>query len=371
MTGLDQVWRGRMINFFQFLTQAATKVDRCAVVASLLATDPRKSDALGKELTQELCAIFRREKEEGVQPVGKEDVAEVLRRRFVTPKFLEDREAFRPHVVAAVKNISELDEQTRKDKKASEDRFARNFPFHPDLTDVFYTKWTNLKGFQRTRGILRTFALALRDAEKWDECPLVAANVFLGEPGKGAISEAARELTTVAATEEYEGKKQEWTGILEGELVKARDIQAETGALGFREIEPAVFATFLHSQLIGQRALTRELYLLLGERSLDSGPWPCDFSGAQNVRIILAKEPPPPSPPPPPPSGVLVAEAEFQPNQIQDLAEQVADIKKAAVGLELKFRLRIELGGVQSPSDEPVMQINQMLEEISDKLKLK
>jgi hypothetical protein len=85
----------------------------------------------------------------------------------------------------------------------------------------------------------------------------------------------------------------------------------------------------------------------------------------------LAKEPPPPPPPPPPTPGVLVAEAELQPNQIQDLAEQVADIKKAAIGLDLKFRIRIELGGVQSPSDEPVVQINQMLEEISDKLKLK
>src|SRR5579885_3624295 len=30
--GLDPVWRGRLIDFFQYLTQAATKVDRCAVV---------------------------------------------------------------------------------------------------------------------------------------------------------------------------------------------------------------------------------------------------------------------------------------------------------------------------------------------------
>ena len=52
------------------------------MVASLLATDPRKSDELGKELIQELYAIFRREKEEGIQPVEKQDVAEVLRRRF-------------------------------------------------------------------------------------------------------------------------------------------------------------------------------------------------------------------------------------------------------------------------------------------------
>jgi hypothetical protein len=80
--GIDPSWRGKLVDFFQYLTQAATKVDRCAVVASLLATDPSKSDTLGKEVTNELYAIFRRQKEEGVQPVQKEDVAEVLRRRF-------------------------------------------------------------------------------------------------------------------------------------------------------------------------------------------------------------------------------------------------------------------------------------------------
>jgi len=262
--GLDPAWRGRLINFFQYLTQAATKVDRCAIVASLLATDPGKSDTLGKELTSELYAIFRREREEGVQPVVKEDVAEVLRRRFFTPESIRERDAFRPHVVAALKGITDLDEQTRKAGKTAEDDFLKSYPFHPDLTDIFYTKWTNLEGFQRTRGVLRTFALALRHAEKWDQGPLIGANVFLSAPNKTDISEAARELTNIAATEEYEGKKQEWAGILEGELAKARDIQRETTGIKFRDIEQAVLATFLHSQPIGQKALTRELLLLLG-----------------------------------------------------------------------------------------------------------
>lgn len=262
--GLDPAWRGRIVDFFQYLTQAATKVDRCAIVASLLATDPAKSDTLGKELTHELYAVFRREKEEGVQPVLKEDVAEVLRRRFFTPESIRDREAFRPHVVAALQGIRDLDEQTKKDGKEAEERFLRSYPFHPDLTEVFYSKWTNLEGFQRTRGVLRTFGLALRDAEKWDESPVVGAGVFLTAAGEAGISEAARELTGVAAAEEYDGKKQAWTAILEGELAKAREIQAESPGLRHRELEQAVFATFLHSQPVGQKALTRDLVVLLG-----------------------------------------------------------------------------------------------------------
>lgn len=261
---LDPVWRGRLQNFFQYLTQAATKVERCAVVVSLLASDPRKSDALGKEIAKELYDIFRREQEEGIQPVVKEDVAEVLRRRFFTAESIRDREGFRPHVVAALKGIAGLDDQTRKEGKAAEERFLKSFPFHPDLTEVFYTKWTQLEGFQRTRGVLRTFALALREAEKWDHSPLVGPNVFLSAPGRDEISEAARELTSIAATESYEGKRQEWAGILEGELQKARTLQEELPGLRFRELEQAVLATFIHSQPIGQKASTRDLMVLLG-----------------------------------------------------------------------------------------------------------
>src|SRR6266581_1263078 len=268
--GLDSSWRSKLINFFQYLTQAATKVRTCAIVASLLATDPLKSDTLGKELTRELSAILRREKEESVQPVLKEDVAEVLRRRFFEPESIRDRNAFRRHVTAAVQGIADIDEQTKRDMKGAESRFLDSYPFHPDLTEVLYAKWTQLESFQRTRGILRTFALALRDAEKWDKSALVATNVFLGEPGKSALSESARELTNVAETEEYEGKRQSWTSILEGELAKAREIQGEVRALRYREVEQAVFATFLHSQPVGQKAQTRELLVLLGANKPDS-----------------------------------------------------------------------------------------------------
>jgi hypothetical protein len=256
--------RHKLLDFFQCLTQAATKVDRAAVVASLLATDPRKSDSLGKEIMQEIYAIFRREREEGVQPVVKEDVAEILRRRFFTADSIRDREAFRPHVVAAFQGIRALDDQTAKDAKNAEERLLRSYPFHPDVTDIFYSKWTNLEGFQRTRGVLRTFAMALRAAEPWDDSPLVGTNVFLSPPGIEDVSEAARELASIAATEEYEGRRQEWPGILSGELEKARAIQTELPALRNREMEQVVFGTFLHSQPIGAKAHTRDLLVLVG-----------------------------------------------------------------------------------------------------------
>src|SRR5260370_38642018 len=84
--GLDPGWRSKLTNFFQYLTQAATKVVTCAIVASLLATDPMNSDTLGEELTRELSAILRRVKGESVQPVLKEDGAQAMLRRFLHPE---------------------------------------------------------------------------------------------------------------------------------------------------------------------------------------------------------------------------------------------------------------------------------------------
>ena len=257
-------WRARLANFFQYLTQAAVKVDRCCLVASLLATDPRKSDTLGREIQAELYDIFQRQREEAVEPVVKEDIAEVLRRRFFTPESLKDREVFRQHVVAALKGIQSVDEQVAKQGAEAEERFLKSYPFHPDLTEVLYAKWTQLAGFQRTRGVLRTFALALREAAKWDVSPLIGPAVFLAAPDKDGLSEALREMVTVADTEEWEGKKQAWTGILDSEFAQARRIQIDSVGLRLREIEQAAVATFLHSQPIGQTARTRDLVVLLG-----------------------------------------------------------------------------------------------------------
>ncbi len=265
----DPASRGRLLSFFQYLTQAVVKVDRCAMVASLLASDPRRHDDLGSELLRDVSEVFGRQMEVEASPVSKDDVAEVLRRRFFEPESIRDVGAFRPHVTSVVGSIAKLDPQTSKEQPSVEERFLSSYPFHPDMTDVFYTRWTQLEGFQRTRGILRTFAIALRDAEKWDTCPLIGPNVFLKTPGESGLAEAANELAASASVESGEGRNQAWTPILEGELAKARGIQDEAAGLNHREVEQAVTSVFLSSQPIGHKALTRELLILLGTANPD------------------------------------------------------------------------------------------------------
>ncbi len=255
-----------LIGFFQYLTQAASKVDRCCIVASLLSSEPKdQADPLGRKIVSSLYDIFQRQREEAVQPVEKDDVAEVLRRRLCDPASVEKRGGWPQHVIAAIKGIAAVDEPTAKQGAVAEERYLKSFPFHPELTEVFYTKWAaGIERFQKTRGVLRTFALALREAEKWDTSPLIGPAVFLGAPKQAGLSEAARELVAIADTIVSEGQGTRWTGIVENELGCARQVQEESVGLKAREIEQAVMTTFLHSQPTGRSAKTRDLLLLIG-----------------------------------------------------------------------------------------------------------
>lgn len=255
-----------LIGFFQYLTQAAAKVEKCCIVASLLSSEPKdQADALGKKIVGDMYDIFQRQREEAVQPVEKDDVAEVLRRRLFDPKSVELRGTWPQHVISALKGVGALDDLTAKQGAAAEERYLKSYPFHPELTEVFYSKWAvGIERFQKTRGVLRTFALALREAEKWDDCPLIGPAVFLSSTKQAGLSEAGRELVAIADTIVSDGQATRWTGILENELESARRVQAESVGLKLREIEQAAMATFLHSQPTGRSAKTRDLMLLVG-----------------------------------------------------------------------------------------------------------
>jgi hypothetical protein len=101
------------------------------------------------------------------------------------------------------------------------------------------------------------------------------------------------------------------------------------------------------------------------ETAIDSAAWPCDYVAAQNVKLRVPKALPQPPPPPPKPD-VLVAEAELRPNEIQDFAEQLAELRKAAGNLDLRLRLTLELDGRgTSPAKDIVAKLNVELPRLS------
>ena len=262
----DKGWLIKLQSFFQALTQAAVKTDRCAVVASLLASDISANDSLGLDIVTALKEILKRQEEEMVEPVMKEDVAEILRRRLFKPC---DPAEMRTNAITAFKGVCAHDEALKREGAAAEKTFVESYPFHPYLTNILYSNWTGLPRFQRTRGVLRLFAIALRDAALWDTSPLVATNVFLRKKGERGLSDSLRELAGIANAQATDGQGISWEGILDRELTFAFDIQRDLSAIEHREIEQAVVTTFLHSQPIGQKASLRELRITIASTNPD------------------------------------------------------------------------------------------------------
>ena len=247
-------------NFFQGLTQAAlTDVKDTAIVASLISSKTVAHDPLSTEILSDIGNIFQRV-QASIAPVSQEDISELFRRRLfehVPPE--EERGAIVNDLIASRQKLPLRD--THKDQDAYK-RLVRSYPFHPNLIEeVFYQKWTQLSQFQRTRGVLRTFAIALREADKRDPSEFVGPTTLLGSDDK--LSEAIQEL--IGACDEGN----QWTPILTGELERARTIQKTLPLLKYREIEAAVIATFLHSQPIGKKAELADLYLLLAHADID------------------------------------------------------------------------------------------------------
>jgi len=262
----DKTWLIKLQSFFQSLTQAAVKTDRCAVVASLLASDIAANDSLGQEIVTALKEILKRQEEEMVEPVEKADVAEVLRRRLFKPC---DPAEIRTNAITAFKGVCAHDEALKREGASAERMFVESYPFHPYLTNILYSNWTGLPRFQRTRGVLRLFAIALRDAAKWDTSPLVGTNVFLRKLGEPGLSDSLRELANIANAQATDGQAISWEGILDRELGFAFDIQRDLSAIEYREIEQAVVTTFLHSQPIGHKASLRELRVTIASTNPD------------------------------------------------------------------------------------------------------
>ncbi|MBN1317038.1 MAG: ATP-binding protein, partial [Anaerolineales bacterium] len=219
---------GVMKDFYQVLTQAVAKVPRTALVASLIASRVEANDQTGVQCLQALEEIFGRIAEP-VEPVAREDVAEILRRRLF--ERVAGEEERRPAVDAMMAAMQRLPLRDAQCDEASYDRLLESYPFHPDLIDVLYQKWTQMSGFQRTRGALRLLAYALRESEGRDPAPLVGPGAFLpsgGENGlqdKKGLSAALGELVKICT------ERERWTPILNGELEKARQVQARLPTL--------------------------------------------------------------------------------------------------------------------------------------------
>ena len=132
---------GTFRDFFQGLTQAVGKVSNAAIVASLITSDIVGEDPTGVRVLNMLERVFHR-LDKPVEPVSRGDVSELLRRRLFEDIPSEQvRRAVVDSLVAARQKLPLR--ESDKDQEAY-DELLKSYPFHPDLIEVFYQKWTQL-----------------------------------------------------------------------------------------------------------------------------------------------------------------------------------------------------------------------------------
>jgi hypothetical protein len=123
--------------------------------------------------------------------------------------------------------------------------------------------------------------------------------------------------------------------------------------------------------------ITASLNARFTELDGTSGDWPCDYPAAQSIKLKVASVPT--GRPgvagigPVVPSKCLVAQAELEPSEIQDLADIVPSLLelKAKAEVPIRFRVQIEVGdGKKLPPDDVVKKLNQLLGELKGGLRL-
>ncbi len=157
---LNETRTSQMLAFLQELTETVKVAPRAVLVATLPASTPYGE--AGERALNQLQRIFGRV-ESIYTPVEGEEVYEVIRRRLFecTP----DRTEVARTADAYWQKYREMGEDLLSEARepAYRERIARAYPFHPELIDLLYERWSTFSTFQRTRGVLRFLAEVVAD----------------------------------------------------------------------------------------------------------------------------------------------------------------------------------------------------------------
>jgi len=167
--------------FFQELPETVKVLPECALVVTLPSSAPYGEE--GERALDQLQRIFGRV-EAIYAPVEGDEVFEVIRRRLFQdlgdpPEAREAAEAY----WELYRRLGE-DAPAEAREPAYRERLRQAYPFHPQVIDILYERWSTFHTFQRTRGALRLLGNVVSDL--WQHkhpAPLIqAAHINLAEP---------------------------------------------------------------------------------------------------------------------------------------------------------------------------------------------
>ncbi len=157
--------------FFQQLTETVKVLKRCALIVTLPSSAPYGEQ--GERRLSELQRIFGRV-EAIYTPVEGEEMYEVIRKRLFEelPDSTEARRVAEGYWGLYRQLQDDIPRQVRE--PAYRDKIRKAYPFHPELIDVLFDRWSTFPTFQRTRGVLRLLAEIVADLyKKQHPAPLI------------------------------------------------------------------------------------------------------------------------------------------------------------------------------------------------------
>lgn len=163
----DTTLGAQTLSFFQELTEAVSGLERGMLIATLPSSDQEDFGETEQGNLAKVEKVFGR-LEAIYTPVQGQEVYSIIRRRlFERPNDAEVREIVDRYVSLYQENKKGL-----PGKAVSADyreKMEEAYPFHPEVIDILYEKWSTFASFQRTRGALRLLARVAEDLFEREE----------------------------------------------------------------------------------------------------------------------------------------------------------------------------------------------------------
>lgn len=176
-----RAYQTHVLAFMQELTETMKVLPHAALVVTLPSSAPYAEE--GERALHELQKIFGRV-EAVYEPVRGEEIYEVIRKRlFEDVGAPTDARRVADSYWELYQRLGgEVPDWVRE--TAYRDKMRRAYPFHPELIDLLFERWSTLSTFQRTRGVLRLLAEVVSDLyQREHSAPLIQpAHVNLANP---------------------------------------------------------------------------------------------------------------------------------------------------------------------------------------------
>lgn len=176
-----RAYQTQVLAFLQELTETVKVLPQAAIVATLPSSAPYGEE--GERALHQLQRIFGR-MEAIYEPVRGEEIYEVIRRRLFED--LGDPKEARRVAEAYFELYQRLGEEVpaKAREPAYREKLRKAYPFHPELIDLLFERWSTLPTFQRTRHVLWLLAEVISDLYRREHsAPLIQpAHVNLANP---------------------------------------------------------------------------------------------------------------------------------------------------------------------------------------------